>query len=70
MQIDWFTLLAQIVNFLLLVWLLKHFLYGRVVRAMDEREAKSPPGWRRLHSSGRRPNRRRNDSAQKQGAER
>lgn len=40
MQIDWFTLIAQVVNFLVLVWLLKRFLYGRVIRAMDEREAK------------------------------
>lgn len=40
MQIDWFTVIAQVVNFLVLVWLLKHFLYGRIVRAMDEREAK------------------------------
>jgi F-type H+-transporting ATPase subunit b len=38
-QIDWFTLIAQVINFLILVWLLKRFLYGRVVRAMDEREA-------------------------------
>lgn len=38
MQIDWVTVAAQIVNFLILVWLLKHFLYGPVVRAMDRRE--------------------------------
>jgi len=38
--LDWFTLIAQVVNFLVLVWLLKHFLYGRIVRAMNEREAK------------------------------
>lgn len=40
MGVDWFTLVAQIVNFLVLVWLLKHFLYGRIVGAMKEREAK------------------------------
>lgn len=39
MGIDWFTLAAQVVNFLVLVWLLKHFLYRRIVRAMDAREA-------------------------------
>ncbi len=38
MQIDWITVSAQIVNFLILVWLLKRFLYGPVVRAMDRRE--------------------------------
>jgi len=37
-QVDLFTVIAQIVNFLILVWLLKRFLYGRIVRAMDERE--------------------------------
>jgi F-type H+-transporting ATPase subunit b len=40
MHIDWFVLFCQIFNFLLLVYLLKRFLYGRIVKAMDEREAK------------------------------
>jgi F-type H+-transporting ATPase subunit b len=40
MGLDWFTLIAQVFNFLVLVWLLKHLFYGRVVRAMNEREAK------------------------------
>lgn len=40
MLIDWFTVAAQIVNFLILVALLKHFLYGRILRAMDERQRK------------------------------
>ncbi len=38
MSIDWFTFTAQILNFLLLVWLLKRFLYGPITRAMQERE--------------------------------
>ncbi len=38
MSIHWPTFFAQVVNFLILVWLLKRFLYGPVVRAMDERE--------------------------------
>lgn len=38
MQLDWFTLLAQIVNFLILVYLLKRFLYGRIIAIADERE--------------------------------
>jgi F-type H+-transporting ATPase subunit b len=38
--IDWFTIIAQIVNFLILVALLKRFLYDRIIRAMDERESK------------------------------
>ena len=40
MHIDWFVLFCQIFNFLLLVYLLKRFLYGRILNAMDEREAK------------------------------
>ncbi len=40
MHIDWFVLLAQIFNFLLLMYLLKRFLYGRIIKAMDDREAK------------------------------
>ncbi|MGV8057522.1 MAG: hypothetical protein AB2L12_05755 [Smithellaceae bacterium] len=40
MHIDWFVLLCQIFNFLLLVYLLKRFLYGRIIKAMDDREAK------------------------------
>jgi F-type H+-transporting ATPase subunit b len=38
--LDWFTVISQIVNFLLLVALLKYFLYDRIIRAMDEREAR------------------------------
>ena len=39
MQIDWITVLAQIANFLVLVWLLRRLLYGPITRAMEEREA-------------------------------
>ena len=35
---DWFTFSAQIVNFLILVWLLNRFLYSPVTKAMDKRE--------------------------------
>lgn len=38
MAIDWITVSAQIVNFLILVWLLKHFLYQPIIRAMERRE--------------------------------
>lgn len=38
MLIDWFTVAAQIVNFLVLVIVLKLVLYDRVVAAMDARE--------------------------------
>jgi F-type H+-transporting ATPase subunit b len=38
MLIDWTTVIAQIVNFLVLLILLKYFLYNRIIRAMDKRE--------------------------------
>ncbi len=38
MPIDWFTVAAQAINFLLLVWLMKRFLYKPVLRAIDARE--------------------------------
>jgi F-type H+-transporting ATPase subunit b len=38
MLIDWFTVSVQIVNFLILIALLKRFLYGPIIRAMDERQ--------------------------------
>jgi len=37
MLIDWFTVGAQIVNFLILLVLLKIFLYDRIIAAMDRR---------------------------------
>ena len=40
MLINWFTVAAQIVNFLILVWLLKRFLYARIIRAIQARENK------------------------------
>ncbi len=38
MLIDWFTVGAQVVNFLVLVWLLKRYLYGPMLTAIDARE--------------------------------
>jgi F-type H+-transporting ATPase subunit b len=38
MLIDWFTVAAQVVNFLILAWLLKRFLYAPILRAIDARE--------------------------------
>jgi F-type H+-transporting ATPase subunit b len=36
--VDWFTVVAQVINFLILVWLLKHFLYQPILDAIDARE--------------------------------
>lgn len=38
MLIDWFTVGAQVFNFLILVWLLKRFLYKPILDAIDSRE--------------------------------
>ena len=38
MLIDWFTVIAQTANFLILVWLLKRFLYQPILNAIDMRE--------------------------------
>ncbi len=37
-MIDWFTVFAQIVNFIILIFLLKRFLYGPIIAAIDKRE--------------------------------
>jgi len=39
MQLDWITTIAQVINFLVLVYLLKRFLYRPIVNAMNKREA-------------------------------
>lgn len=38
MLVDWFTVGAQGLNFLILVWLLKRFLYKPILKAIDQRE--------------------------------
>ncbi len=38
MLIDWFTVGAQLLNFLVLIWLLKRFLYQPILTALDARE--------------------------------
>jgi F-type H+-transporting ATPase subunit b len=38
MLIDWFTVGAQALNFIILVWLMKRFLYKPILQAIDTRE--------------------------------
>lgn len=40
MLFDWFTVSAQILNFIILVWALKRFLYQPILHAIDDREKK------------------------------
>lgn len=44
MLIDWFTVGAQTLNFLILVWLMQRFLYRPVLRAIDARERRIAQG--------------------------
>lgn len=37
-MLDWFTVGAQTLNFLILVWLMKRFLYKPILHAIDARE--------------------------------
>lgn len=38
MLIDWFTIAAQALNFLILIWLMKRYLYQPILHAIDSRE--------------------------------
>lgn len=38
MNVDWFTTAAQVINFLVLMWLLKRFLYKPILNAISARE--------------------------------
>ncbi len=40
MSVDWFTVAAQVINFFILVWLLKKFLYKPILTAMNTRQEK------------------------------
>lgn len=40
MLIDWFTVGAQVLNFLILAWLMKRFLYQPILDAIDAREGR------------------------------
>jgi F-type H+-transporting ATPase subunit b len=51
--IDWFTVAAQAVNFLILVWLLKKFLYGPLVRAMRARQDRIETTWEEAEAARR-----------------
>jgi F-type H+-transporting ATPase subunit b len=52
MLIDWFTVGAQTLNFLILVWLMKRFLYKPILNAIDARE-------KRMRRNSRTPTRKR-----------
>lgn len=39
MELNWSTLVLEVINFLVLVWLLKHFLYRPVLAVVEKRQA-------------------------------
>ena len=39
MQLDWSTFILEILNFLILVWILKRFLYKPILTMIAERKA-------------------------------
>lgn len=45
MLIDWFTVIAQIINFLILVFLLWRFLYKPILKTIDERQRRIDQRW-------------------------
>lgn len=51
MAFDWFTLVAQLVNFGLLLLLLRLFLYRPVLRVMDEREKRLADAWDQIRDA-------------------
>jgi F-type H+-transporting ATPase subunit b len=68
MLIDWFTVGAQALNFLILVWLMKRFLYKPILNAIDAREKRIAKGTRgRRREKGRSPKGARRVPAQERG---
>ena len=41
MQFDWTTFVLEVLNFLVLLWILKRFLYQPVLDVLDARQALS-----------------------------
>ncbi len=46
---NWITVIFQIINFLVLVWLLQRFLYRPIISAMEEREKRLASEWEEAH---------------------
>ena len=40
MELNWTTVILEIINFLVLVWILKRFLYRPVLQVIEERRAR------------------------------
>ncbi|RZM82226.1 F0F1 ATP synthase subunit B family protein [Leptolyngbya iicbica] len=45
MLIDWFTVIAQIINFLILLFLLHRFLYQPILKTIDQRQDQMQARW-------------------------
>ncbi|MBK4731484.1 hypothetical protein JJD41_16665 [Oxynema sp. CENA135] len=51
MLIDWFTVIAQLINFLILVYLLQRFLYKPIVKTIADRDRQIEQQWNEAHRS-------------------
>jgi F-type H+-transporting ATPase subunit b len=49
--IDWFTVIAQLINFLILVYLLQRFLYKPIVKTIADRDRQIEQQWNEAHRS-------------------
>jgi F-type H+-transporting ATPase subunit b len=53
MDIDWTTFLLELINFAILVWILKRFLYAPVRRALEARRERAEAALREAEARGR-----------------
>ena len=53
MEIDWTTFVLELINFAILVWILKRFLYAPVRRALEERRERAEAVRREAEERGR-----------------
>jgi F-type H+-transporting ATPase subunit b len=51
MLIDWFTVIAQVINFLILLFLLHRFLYQPILKTIDKRQQKLKTQWQSAHKA-------------------
>ncbi len=68
MQIDWWTLGLQTINFLVVIWLLSRFLYRPIRRSIEEREAADQAARQQAQQKADAADQARRDYAQKQEA--
>ncbi len=51
MELDWTTVILEIINFIILMWLLKHFLYRPILNVVEQRQASVKATLEQAHAS-------------------